>query len=98
MAEKFAEDARRERETRQQVGVPAGRAPYARDPEMPAELWAAKQRLVDEMTVWRAWSLVTAGGRQLPGGASAAAVDQLEGTSRLPGRKASTFRRSAGPW
>ncbi|MFJ8470047.1 hypothetical protein [Streptomyces swartbergensis] len=47
MAEKVAEAARRERETRQQLDVPAIREPYARDPEELAELWAAKH------TEWR---------------------------------------------
>ncbi|MEU0454239.1 hypothetical protein ABZ322_14715 [Streptomyces sp. NPDC006129] len=47
VAAKVAEAARRERETRQQLGVPASRDPYARDPEELAELWAAKR------TEWR---------------------------------------------
>jgi hypothetical protein len=47
VAQKVAEAARRERETRQQLDVPAGREPYAGDPEELAELWAAKH------TEWR---------------------------------------------
>ncbi|MFF8235053.1 hypothetical protein [Streptomyces caelestis] len=47
MAQKVTEAARRERETRQQSGVPAGREPYAGDPEELAELWGAKH------TEWR---------------------------------------------
>ncbi|MEU6911479.1 hypothetical protein ACWDZW_40140 [Streptomyces coeruleorubidus] len=47
VAQKVAEAARRERETRQQLNVPASRDPYAGDPEELAELWAAKH------TEWR---------------------------------------------